>query len=192
MAPFQPPCFLFVVLLIWFSCSTPTQEPINQTLLINNSAYNFPTLGLTNLGQDPSGKQYQGYFKILLLLSKGISLRQNEGGDLYLKGKGVLMGLLLYDLAESGLSTGDYFIDLRPPHKIGEASIGFYSLNFDENLVQGPYLDYPGLALLAGKIKVENLLGQTQLTLDLVDENGNTVAGTVQQSLTPFSYTLPF
>ncbi len=192
MTPFQKLYLLVVVLLLCFLCSNPKEDSVSQTILIDNSPHGFTTIGLTNVGKDPSGNQYQGHLKILLLLSEGIALSQKEDGTLNLKGKGTLMGLLLYDNDDNGLNSGDYFIDLRPPHNIGEASIGFYTLAFDENKVDGPYFNYPGVALLAGKINVKNTPKHTQLTLDLVDENGKKISGTIQQPLTPFSYTLPF
>lgn len=193
MAPFKPVLLLLVIFCFLIACQEEkTTPPQNNVVYSNDSPYNISTLGLSNLGPDPKGNQYQGHLKVLLLLSEGISMSEEQNGMLYLKGKGFLLGIILYDAFATGLTDGEYYIDLRPPHEIGEASIGFYTFSFDESLVDGPYLNYPGLALLSGKICVKNKQQSVELTLDLIDENGKSIIGTVVQKPNPFQFALPF
>ena len=189
MAPIKPFLLLLVVICFFIVCQqekAKTTTPENNVFYINDSPNSITTFGLSNLGPDPSGNQYQGYLKVLLLLSEGITMSEDPTGLLYLKGKGTLLGILLYNQTATTLTEGDYYVDLRPPHEIGEASIGFYTLAFDESLVNGPYLNYPGLALLSGKISIKNKQQSVELTLDLIDENGKSISGTVIQKPTPF------
>jgi len=195
MAPIKPFLLLLVVICFFIVCQqekAKTTTPENNVFYINDSPNSITTFGLSNLGPDPSGNQYQGYLKVLLLLSEGIIMSEDPTGLLYLKGKGTLLGIILYNQTATTLTERDYYVDLRPPHEIGEASIGFYTLAFDESLVNGPYLNYPGLALLSGKISIKNKQQSVELTLDLIDENGKSISGTVIQKPTPFQYTLSY
>lgn len=193
MAPFKPLLLLLVLFCFLIVCQEEkTTTPQNNLVYSNDSSININTLALSNFGPDPGENQYQGHLKVLLLLSEGIRMSEDLNGMLYLKGKGFLLGIILYDAFAKGLTEGEYYIDLRPPHEIGEASIGFYTFSFDEALVDGPYFNYPGLALLGGKISIKNKQQNVQLILDLIDENGKSITGKIEQNPTPFQYVLPF
>jgi hypothetical protein len=152
---------------------------------IGNELFPIARAGLVNLGEDFENKLYEGFMNVLLFVTEDVYFTEEDSGELLLKGKGALMGVIVYSMKKWELESGDYFVNLRPPYLINDIGIGFYTSAFMEENVNGPYFDYEGVGLLAGKMTVENLTDKIKIMLSFIDEQGQEItafySGTLQE-----------
>ncbi len=115
--------------------------------------------------------------KAFLFASDGISFETKSENTLQIKGKGSLLGFIIHSNQEDALTSGDYFINLRPPFKEGDIAVGFYSMNWDENDNVLFYEKTVGPSLLAGKISVLQKQDLISLSFNFTDDAGNLLTG---------------
>jgi hypothetical protein len=115
--------------------------------------------------------------KAVLFASDGISFETKSENTLQIKGKGSLLGFIIHSNQEDALTSGDYFINLRPPFKEGDIAVGFYSMNWDENDNVLFYEKTVGPSLLAGKISVLQKQDLISLSFNFTDDAGNLLTG---------------
>lgn len=131
------------------------ESAIESRFSIGTQHFPIAKVGLVDLGIDLKKEFYEGFMNVLLFVTEGIDFSEQESGELLLEGNGALMGVILYSENQWTLNSRDYFVNLRPPYKINDIGIGFYTLNFREENVDGPYFSYDGVALLSGKMTVD-------------------------------------
>lgn len=173
---------IVVVFALYFSssCKDSNQDTDTtpSTFLVDDQLFTISMAGLVNLGADPDKKIHEGYMNVLLFVTEGIDFKENNTGELILKGAGALLGIVFFSEDEATLTPRDYFINLRPPYKVNDIGIGFYSLDFREENVVGPYFEYDGVALLSGKMTVEKIFNKNKITLNLINEEGIQIEAT--------------
>ncbi len=146
-----------IVFALYFcpSCedSNLESDTSHSSIFIENEFFPICKAGLLNYGPNPDKSVYEGFMNVLLFVTEGIDFAEQISGELELKGAGALMGIVFFSKNETSLAPRDYFINLRPPYKVNDIGIGFYSLDFNEENVVGPYFEYNGVALLFRKSK---------------------------------------
>lgn len=115
--------------------------------------------------------------KALLFNSDGISFDANSNRELIIKGKGKLMGFIIYGKKNDGLDNGDHFINLRPPFMEGDVALGFYDLNWDEKDGLIRYEENDGPSILAGKVTVLHKQDVVDLIFNFTTEHGKILTG---------------
>jgi len=115
--------------------------------------------------------------KVLLFISDGLSIDANSNWELKIRGKGKLMGFIIYSKKNEGLDNGDHFINLRPPFKEGDIALGFYALNWDENDGLIYYEDDDDPIMLAGKVSVLQKQDLVKLEFNFTTEEGKILSG---------------
>ena len=165
-----------IVFALYFcpSCEDSNLESDTSlsSFFIENQFFPISKAGLVNYGPNPDKSVYEGFMNVLLFVTEGIDFAEQISGELELKGAGALMGIVFFSENETSLAPRDYFINLRPPYKVNDIGIGFYSLDFNEENVVGPYFEYNGVALLSGKMTIEKVNNVNKITLDLINEEG--------------------
>jgi hypothetical protein len=165
---------LLLLCYIFFYCkdSSLEESTIESRFSIDTEHFPIAKAGLVDLGIDLKKEFYEGFMNVLLFVTEGIDFSEYESGELLLKGNGALLGIILYSENQWTLNSRDYFVNLRPPYKINDIGIGFYTLNFREENVDGPYFNYDGVALLSGKMTVESKSDEKKISLELINEDG--------------------
>ena len=110
--------------------------------------------------------------KALLFISDGLSFDANSNLELKIRGKGKLMGFIIYSQNNEELENGDYFINLLPPLKEGDITLGFYDLDWYEKTGLILYEEGEGFILLAGKVTVVQKQGLADLKFNFTTEEG--------------------
>ncbi|MEK9566977.1 MAG: hypothetical protein VW125_07705 [Flavobacteriaceae bacterium] len=162
---------------IFINCTDSTAEVVLIESRFSLDSLNFPIAraGLVDLGVDLKKELYEGFMNVLLFVTEGITFSEYESGELLLKGNGALFGIILYSEAQWTLNSSDYFVNLRPPFAINDIGIGFYTLDFREENVRGPYYEYEGISLLSGKMNVVNENNAMKITLEFINEFGHPI-----------------
>ena len=135
---------MFGVILFGFllQCTHSDENTSNGTtqFLIDGKRFEINNAGIVNFG---GGANYNGHRTVLLFTTKGISFGKYANKNLVLKGKGALFGVVIYLPNPLQLDEVKYFVNLRPPHKHYDIGVGFYTLDFDENVYSPPFLRNP-------------------------------------------------
>ena len=154
---------------------TPDNNKNKSYFSINDELFTITQGGLVNLGSASDESKHPGFMHVVLFTTDGINFSEDNTGELLLKGEGALLGIVVFNGTEGILDSGDYYINLRPPYMIHDIGVGFYSLDFKEENVSGPYFEYEGVALLSGKMSIKNNPKDKEVILELISEDGNQI-----------------
>ena len=135
---------------------SPDNNKSKSYFSINDELFTITQGGLVNLGSASDESKHPGFMHVVLFTTDGINFSEDNTGELLLKGEGALLGIFVFNDTEGILDSGNYYINLRPPYMIHDIGVGFYSLDFKEENVSGPYFEYEGVALLSGKMSIKN------------------------------------
>ena len=154
---------------------TPDNNKNKSYFSINDGLFTITQGGLVNLGSASDESQYPGFMHVVLFTTDGINFSEDSTGELLLKREGALLGIVVFNGTEGILDSGDYYINLRPPYMIHDIGVGFYSLDFKEENVSGPYFEYERVALLSGEMSIKNNPKEKEVILELISEDGNQI-----------------
>jgi len=120
---------LALLFLLLISCQKTGSRttPINY-FEIDDQKHKIEKAAFVNLEDNPVLKD----MKAILFISDGLSFDANSNRELKIRGKGKLMGFIIYSQNNEELENGDYFINLLPPFKEGDIALGFYDLDWYE------------------------------------------------------------
>jgi len=184
----------FILLFLTFNYCSDREDKIEESenlFTFSNEKFSIARAGIADFGIDPTAILYTGNFLVLLFVTEGITFSTEANGNLLLTGTGAILGLVTFSNSNDYLDDGNYFVNLRPPFEKGDVSIGFYTTTFDSKEVNGPYFDYEGIPILSGKMTVNNLEENIQITLNMIDEIGNKINFNYEGMLDLLTYNIP-
>ena len=158
---------LTVFIGLFNACQSDDADPVktNQIKVTTNS------FNVTNAVLIDDGSTFNGVTELeLFLTTSGITVL-NVNGEL--EGKGDFLSLTLFSSEQSALKAGSYSYNDQD----GSAFLlnrGFHFFNFDAALGDGQTGDKD---IESGNVIVEVANNQYTITINLVDESGNTVTG---------------
>ena len=119
----------------------------------------------------------------LIFATDGVSFFSLNDKMLSLKGKGKILGFIIYSSESETLNDGVHFMNLRPPYSEGDIAIGFYTLDWNEDKDSVFYDENDGPRLLSGKLTVTKEGEQTSISFKCTDEDGRLVTGVFKGDL---------
>ncbi|MDA0200196.1 MAG: hypothetical protein O2878_00705 [Bacteroidetes bacterium] len=175
--------FAWVVLLFACCQKTESNSATNNFFDIDGKKHSIEKAAFVKLEDNSTLNN----MKALLFSSKGLSFDTDSNRELKIKGRGTLMGFIIYSQKNEDLVNGDHFINLRPPYKEGDVALGFYNLDWDEKNGLIHYEEDDGPLLLAGKVTVLQKQDLADLKFNFTTEDGKILKGhylgTLQKNL---------
>lgn len=153
--------------------SSPDHFKINETQYIIESAA-FVKL---------TGPSFFNNLNGLIFATDGVSFSSLNDKVLSLKGKGKILGFIIYSSEKETLNEGVHFMNLRPPYSEGDIAIGFYTLDWEEDKGSVFYDENEGSGLLSGKLTVTKEGKQTSISFKCTDEDGRLITGVFKGDL---------
>ena len=171
---------LALLFLLLISCQKTGSRttPINY-FEIDDQKHKIEKAAFVNLEDNPVLKD----MKAILFISDGLSFDANSNRELKIRGKGKLMGFIIYSQNNEELENGDYFINLLPPFKEGDIALGFYDLDWYKKTGLILYEEGEGFSLLAGKATVVQKQDLADLKFNFTTEEGKILKGEYLGSL---------
>ncbi len=171
-------------ILLFTGCQKTDSEPsTNNYFDIDGQNHSIEKAAFVKLEDNPVLND----MKVLLFISEGLSFDTDSNRELKIKGRGTLMGFIIYSQKNEDLVNGDHFINLRPPYKQGDVALGFYNLDWDEKNGLIHYEEDDGPLLLAGKVTVLQKQDLADLKFNFTSEDGKILKGqylgTLQKNL---------
>ena len=172
----------FVLLfLILTNCdnSESTDPETSSQFIVDQITYTIDQAAMVEL----LGNPFLIDMKVILFASGGLRFDADSNRELKIRGKGQLMGFMIYNKKGDPLTNGDHFVNLRPPYNKGEVSLGFYSIEWDEADGLVFYEDKEGPTLLAGKVTVLDSGDEVSFNFNFTDNRGKILTGTFNGKL---------
>ena len=180
MKPTSPKLGLVLLFLLLIACQkTDSSSTSTNYFKIDDQRHSIEKAAFVNLEDNPVLKD----MKVLLFVSDGLSFDANSNRELKIRGKGKLMGFIIYSQKNERLKNGDHFINLRPPSEEGDIALGFYNLNWDEKDGLIHYEEDEGPLMLAGKVTVLQKKDLVDLKFNFTTEEGKILKGQYLGSL---------
>ncbi|NCF30283.1 MAG: hypothetical protein GWP29_00085 [Bacteroidetes bacterium] len=110
MKPTSPKLGLVLLFLLLIACQkTDSSSTSTNYFKIDDQRHSIEKAAFVNLEDNPVLKD----MKVLLFISDGLSFDANSNRELKIRGKGKLMGFIIYSQKNERLKNGDHFINLR-------------------------------------------------------------------------------